>query len=48
MSEKVGKTTIQSSIELRNELMMLKFSKGMESIEDVIKYLIENYKKGEK
>ena len=46
MSKKEDKTTIQVSVDLRNALAILKMEERMESIEEVVQKLYDDYKYG--
>ena len=41
-------TTIRIDTKLRDEIAILKIQNGKETLEEMIKDLLENYKKGEK
>ena len=43
MARKEDKTTIQVSISMRNQLMMLKLFKELESMDEVINMLMKGY-----
>ena len=47
MARKEDKTTIQVSIDLRNALVILKMQEKMESIEEAVQKLYDNYTKEE-